>query len=109
MKTLEELGIRHAPWKPISTLSFESREVVDRDSNTVCVLDCLADAKGRKANAQLIAAAPKLYEELAQTHDLLKRITETSWILDAREKEIGEIHDAIYKAELALNKAGGAE
>ena len=67
MKSVEELGISPTPWKNIGVDNnpFGFVRITDKDGFFVADVDGESD-ENEYANAHLIAAAPKLYEELRQ-------------------------------------------
>lgn len=101
MKTIEELDISPAPWKPaIGVYSFW---VDDNAGELVCMKDSTSmnDRNIGKRNARLIAAAPELYEALAA-------------LLNCSEKEAPFTKEsgmsiAMAMARRAIEKAGGEE
>lgn len=97
MKTLEELGIRPAPW----TCDTEEPAAYAKDGR--CVADCEIYFEYRKdlADARLIAAAPDLYEAL-------RLILETIDALGFNPVvESDPLALAVKCSEKALEKAGG--
>lgn len=101
MKTIKELGISPAPWKPyIGYLSFW---VDDNAGEFICMKSSTSmnDRNVGMRNAGLIAAAPDLYEALAA-------------LLNCAEKKAPFTTDsgmsiAMDMARKAIAKAGGEE
>ena len=101
MKTLEELGISPAPWKPVDD-GMGYKDIlcnlpVTEDSEGENIIAETVDAK----DARLIAAAPELYEALAA-------------MLLCAEKEAlftseSGMSIAMNMARKAIKKAGGEE
>lgn len=66
MKPIEDLGISPAPWKNHG-VEYPFGFVRIRDKNGFFVADVEGESDGNaNANGNIIAAAPKLYEELRQ-------------------------------------------
>lgn len=91
-----------APWhvKPEGELRM-TPWIIDSNDNSICAL--LSDSRKRKANANLIAAAPELLEACEQIEEII------SWITfeNLTEQQIKTVKDIDNIACNAISKAKG--
>ena len=104
MKTLEQLGISHAPWNV-----NKYNNIVTCYGHTLAAT-IISDAYGHdrtEKDACLIAAAPELYEALRMYQEAFAEIRKSAWFLDANFHEIMSLNKVMTSADAALAKAAG--
>ena len=107
MKTLEQLGISPAPWKPADDgMGYKDilcNVPVTEDSEGENIIAEAIDAK----DARLMSAAPDLYEALRMYQEAFEEIRKSAWFIDANFHEIMNLNKVMMAAEAALAKASG--
>ena len=104
MKTLEQLGISHAPWNV-----NEYNNIVTCYGHTLAAT-IISNAYGHdrtEKDACLIAAAPELYEALRMYQEAFTEIRKSAWFIDANFHEIMSLNKVMTAADAALAKAAG--
>ena len=109
MKTVEQLGISHAPWKqgewvPFCEDNIERCDYKRNDGPPRIVASCNATFSTEQAgiDARLIAAAPELYEALRMYQEAFAEIRKSAWFIDANFHEIMNLNKVMAAAEAAL-------
>lgn len=94
MKKLEELGVSPAPWS------------ANKNNNVLSGRPMVSDVFGNDlddSDANLIAAAPELYEELRKAYEFIEQVGDA----------VGGLPEDVvfnqYNARKALDKAAGEE
>ena len=104
MKTLEQLGISHAPW------SIDDHNNIRTCYGHTLAATIISDAYGHdrtKKDACIIAAAPELYEALRMYQEAFAEIRKSAWFIDANFHEIMSLNKVMTAADAALAKAAG--
>lgn len=104
MKTLRQLGISPAPWDVDNNNNIRTG-----DGHTLAAT-IVSNAYGldkTENNAQLISAAPELYEALRMYQEVFAEIRKSAWFLDANFHEIMSLNKVMTAADAALAKAAG--
>ena len=111
MKTIEQLGISPAPWKPGEWFPHCEDNIIrcdyhrkDGSPSTRIVANCNAtfSHEQARADARLIAAAPDMYEALRGLLEIVRGDHSPVYRFDGKCPRV-------VAAEAALEKAGGAE
>ena len=114
MKTVQQHGIRPAPWKRGEWVPFCEDNIVrcdykrnDGTTRTRIVASCNATFSTEQAgiDARLIAAAPELYESLRGLLEIVCIDCNSSYKVDGKCVKCPRV----VAAEAALKKAGGEE
>ena len=98
MKTLEQLGISPTPWR-----INDHASVLDK----YCEIISGQYGPYNWNNADLIAAAPELYEALRMYQEAFAEIRKSAWFIDANFYEIMNLNKVMTAADAALAKAAG--
>lgn len=106
MKTLDQLGISHAPWS-VTPNKFGSYDVTAKDSTLVVAYDPPFDEPKDSRNKRLIAAAPDLYEALLECVGEMCKFCKDTEIGKSMPCEMG--CETMRRAKAALENAGGAK
>ena len=115
MKTLEQLGISHTPWKVGDAIPYCEEHVIytenhrhnDGSRHNKVIATCNQYFDERIADARLIAAAPELYDALRMYQEAFAEIRKSAWFLDANFHEIMSLNKVMTAADAALAKAAG--
>jgi len=106
MKRLDELGVSPTPWK--SSVGIDVCRPCLCDANGRFMLE-YTDMENRDADARLIAAAPSLYECLRNLIEACGAVGYKDGGTAACYESEHKLYRALWDAEAALYKAGGAE